>query len=567
MGEVIRRFETDRAGVSRFHDVAWSEARRERQREFLDSARRELDARPFDALPTDARIDWTLLRMHIADQQAKLRLEERQAGEIEPLMPFRRDIQAVLLGMLRMEPVDAQAAAAMLSGIPDRAKSVREAVERGRKPEEPPPADGVAPARLPVTPVVALRASKALSSLRWQLSRWNEFHAGYVPEFSWWTRKPYDAAVGAIDELATYLREDIAGQKGKPDDPLVGDPIGEEALLSDLATEVIPYTPRELIAIGDRELAWCQEELRKAASEMGLDDWRRAVDKVKDLHEPPGGQDELVRQQSEFVIAWLKERDLVNIPPLCEETWRLKMITPEQQRTWPYAVYFGQAMGVSYARDDMAHEDKVMSMRGNNRHFTRIVTPHELIPGHHLQGYYEDRVRPYRRMFSTPFLVEGWALYWEMLLWDENYARGPEDRIGMLFWRTHRCARITVSLRFHLGEMSPPEMIDFLIRNVGHERMAATSEVRRYISGDYSPLYQCGYMIGGLQLRALARELVDSGRMTRREFNEGVLSQGPIPIELVRAAMLDQPPSRDHAASWRFMGDPDAPQNPASTGN
>ena len=28
-----------------------------------------------------------------------------------------------------------------------------------------------------------------------------------------------------------------------------------------------------------------------------------------------------------------------------------------------------------------------MAMRGNNVHFTRIVTPHELIPGHHLQGF------------------------------------------------------------------------------------------------------------------------------------------------------------------------------------
>ena len=60
---------------------------------------------------------------------------------------------------------------------------------------------------------------------------------------------------------------------------------------------------------------------------------------------------------------------------------------------------------------------------------------HELIPGHHLQHYMLPRYRPYRSLFETPFWIEGWALYWEMLLWDLDFAHGPEDRVGMLFFR------------------------------------------------------------------------------------------------------------------------------------
>ncbi len=103
------------------------------------------------------------------------------------------------------------------------------------------------------------------------------------------------------------------------------------------------------------------------------------------------------------------------------------------QRTLPFASYGGQRMNVAYATQGMDHDRKLMSMRGNNIHFTRIVTPHELIPGHHLQSYMTARHNTHRRSFRTPFSVEGWALYWEMLLWDMGYARGPEDRIGMLF--------------------------------------------------------------------------------------------------------------------------------------
>ena len=231
------------------------------------------------------------------------------------------------------------------------------------------------------------------------------------------------------------------------------------------------------------------------------------------------------------------------------------MISERGQRTLPFASYGGQRMNVAYATQDMDHDRKLMSMRGNNIHFTRIVTPHELIPGHHLQAFMTARHNTHRRSFRTPFSVEGWALYWEMLLWDLGYARGPEDRIGMLFWRMHRGARIIVSLKFHLGQMSPPEMIDFLVDRVGHEREPATSEVRRYIGGGYGPLYQCAYMIGGLQLRALHAEVVGAGRMTNREFHDAVLKLGAIPGEMVRASLVDVPLKPDYAPQWKFAGD------------
>jgi uncharacterized protein (DUF885 family) len=72
----------------------------------------------------------------------------------------------------------------------------------------------------------------------------------------------------------------------------------------------------------------------------------------------------------------------------------------------------------------------------------------------------------------------------------------------------------------------------------------------------YSPLYQCAYMIGGLQLRALRRELVDTGKLTDREFHDALLTYGPIPVELIRATMLDLPLTPDTKPTWRFAGNP-----------
>jgi uncharacterized protein (DUF885 family) len=195
-----------------------------------------------------------------------------------------------------------------------------------------------------------------------------------------------------------------------------------------------------------------------------------------------------------------------------------------------------------------------MSMRGNNVHFARATVFHELIPGHHLQGFMSERYNPHRRPFATAFWTEGWAFYWEMVFWDLNFPRSPEDRVGMLFWRMHRAARIIFSLGFHLGTMTPQQCADFLVERVGHERANATAEVRRSFRGNYPPLYQIAYMIGGLQFRALRRELVDSGRMTERDFHDAGLRNGRVPVEMIRALITKQPLARDSATQWKFEG-------------
>jgi uncharacterized protein (DUF885 family) len=116
----------------------------------------------------------------------------------------------------------------------------------------------------------------------------------------------------------------------------------------------------------------------------------------------------------------------------------------------------------------------------------------------------------------------------------------------------HRCARIIFSISFHLEKMTAQECIDFLVSRVGHELNNATAEVRRSFETSYPPLYQCAYMLGGLQIRALHKKLVKSGKMTDRDFHDAVLKQNAIPIELIRAALINQPVSKNYTSEWRF---------------
>jgi uncharacterized protein (DUF885 family) len=100
--------------------------------------------------------------------------------------------------------------------------------------------------------------------------------------------------------------------------------------------------------------------------------------------------------------------------------------------------------------------------------------------------------------------------------------------------------------------MTPEEAIDFLVEKVGHERANATAEVRRSFNGSYPPLYQAGYMLGALQLRALHQEMVTRGKLSDRDFHDAVLKANQMPIELLRALLENQPLTRDYQAKWRF---------------
>jgi uncharacterized protein (DUF885 family) len=212
----------------------------------------------------------------------------------------------------------------------------------------------------------------------------------------------------------------------------------------------------------------------------------------------------------------------------------------------------GETISVSYPLSEMSHDQKLQTMRGNNIPFSRATVFHELIPGHELQGFMAARYHPERRLFSTAFYGEGWAVYWELLLYDRGFHGSAENRIGALFWRLHRCARIIFSLNFHLERWKPQQCIDYLVAEVGHERDNATAEVRRSFGTAYGPLYQAAYLLGALQLRELHRELTSGGKMSDRSFNDAVLKEGSMPITMLRAALTSQKLNPDYRPNWRF---------------
>jgi uncharacterized protein (DUF885 family) len=196
-------------------------------------------------------------------------------------------------------------------------------------------------------------------------------------------------------------------------------------------------------------------------------------------------------------------------------------------------------------------------MKGNNIPFARATVHHELIPGHNMQGFMSSRYGRHRGGIAGggPFWGEGWALYWELQLYERGFPKTPEDRVGFLVWRSHRCARIVFSLSYQMGQMMPQQCVDYLVANVGFERKNSEAEVLRSFNGSYAPLYQAAYLLGGIQLKKLHTDVVKAGKMPEKEFHDTIIRGGRMPIKMVRILVEDIPSlTRDNVPAWHFYG-------------
>jgi hypothetical protein len=478
---------------------------------------------------------------------------------MQPLIPFAAPIEALLDSKRTMQHPDSEKDAAALTALVKQIEVVRKLYDptprqRGDQTASEDAATNSKP-KPKVDPIVANRAVEATRQLSAELKDWYSQYNGYDPTFTWWVALPYKNADKALTEYSAFLKEKLIGIKADDKTTIIGDPVGREALLNELSDSMIPYTPEELIAIAQTEYDWCMREMLKASHEMGYgDDWHAAVEKVKQMHVPPGDQPDLIRKLVVEGSDFVKQNNLVTVPPLADETWTMIMMTPERQLVNPFFTG-GSQISVSFPTDTMTYEQREMSMRGNNIPFAHATAFHEMIPGHFLQFYMNSRYRTYRRPFSTPFWGEGNALYWEMLFYDKGFNRTPEERVGALVWRMHRSARVIFTMNFHLGKWTPQQCVQFLIDNVGFESENALAEVRRSFDGSVGPLYQCAYLMGGLEFRSMRHELVDSHKMTDREFNDAILHEGPMPIEMLRADLENGKLTADFQTTWRFYGD------------
>ena len=378
----IVRYLEDKSAIERRYEVRFSPARIERLTGFYLGWQTNLQKIPFADMNHEGQVDYIALRNRIEYDLEALRLEEERGEQIAPLLPFGDSLRLLQEDRHDRNRVHPRTAAGTLNSVANELSELTDELTAGTadRPED-------------ISPVVARRAAIQVVHLREVLADWNTFYDGYDPMFNFWIPEPYARVDAGLESYADAINEHLVGISEEDEAPIIGDPVLEEGLRADLTVEMIPYTAEELLRIGEREFEWIENQFRIVSNDMGFgDDWLGAMEHTKNLAPPPGEKPWVIFEIADYSEGFIEGLDNITMPALSREVWRLKMQTPERQLVNPFFTG-GEVTRVSYPTSGMAHEDKMMSMRGNTPHFNFGTVQHELVPGHHMQGFMSDAVQ------------------------------------------------------------------------------------------------------------------------------------------------------------------------------
>ena len=185
--------------------------------------------------------------------------------------------------------------------------------------------------------------------------------------------------------------------------------------------------------------------------------------------------------------------------------------------------------GKALRYDDFSHQGS-----------TWTLTAHESRPGHEMQfaAMIGAGVSQARAVFAFNSVnVEGWALYAEA----EMKPYLPLD--GQLFSlqaRLQRAARAFLDPMVNMDQITPEQVKDFLMDEVGLSEAMATQEMERYTFR--APGQATSYFYGYQRLMETrqAAEVVLREKFDRMAFNDFVLAQGLVPPRVLRKAVMEE---------------------------
>lgn len=175
------------------------------------------------------------------------------------------------------------------------------------------------------------------------------------------------------------------------------------------------------------------------------------------------------------------------------------------------------------------------------------LTAHEARPGHELQfdAMVERGISLARGLFAfNSTNVEGWGLYseWFMLPYM------PDDaKLVSLDYRLLRAARAFLDPELQQGKVTPAQAMQILEKDVVCSEAFATEEVERFTFR--SPGQAVSYFDGYTRLREIrtAAEKALGSKFNVQRFHDFILSQGLLPANLLRKAVLEDFVPRERA--------------------
>jgi uncharacterized protein (DUF885 family) len=258
-------------------------------------------------------------------------------------------------------------------------------------------------------------------------------------------------------------------------------------------------TPERILAEAERDYVAVRAEMVRLARELWPtwcsgrdlpdDDGalvRRVLDAIAAEH--PGAEEllDFCREENARIEAFCAERDLIG---LADEPLEIRW-TPVFMRSFggamlssPGPLDKGQKafFSITPMPEEWTDEQRESNLREDNDRMLRLLTIHEAVPGHYLQGVYANRCPSIvRAIFSSGLFAEGWAVYVTQVMMDVGY--GSDDPALMLVhWKFFLRAVINaiIDAKIHTQGMTGEEAVSLMVDGGFQEEAEAVAKFDR----------------------------------------------------------------------------------------
>lgn len=291
-------------------------------------------------------------------------------------------------------------------------------------------------------------------------------------------------------------------------------------------------TPAEIHAIGLKEVARIEGEMRVIAKRLGYADlpsFRAAVAKDPKLHPKDGA--ELVARYQSYVDGMRPE-----LPKLFGRLPKAKLVVVPMEA---FREQHDAAADYASGTPDGSRPGRININTYHARERSLIscesTAYHEAIPGHHMQISIAQELEglpEFRKEGGNSAYVEGWALYCEGLGKDLGFYKDPYSDYGRLSDEMLRAIRLVVDTGVHALHWTRQQMVDYFHAHGGNDEVEIQAETDRYIAW---PGQALAYKIGQLTiLRLRDRARAELGpKFDIRAFHDEVLGAGALPLDIL----------------------------------
>jgi uncharacterized protein (DUF885 family) len=302
-----------------------------------------------------------------------------------------------------------------------------------------------------------------------------------------------------------------------------------------------------LRARGQREYDRFAAELRRCAVEIdGTEDWPAVLARLNKDHPPtPEAMRQTYAEWTERARQFLKEHALVTFPAgeSCEVVpsppfQRPVLAVASYQAPPPFSALLKGHFFVPFPPDGASEAEIQQRLESNNYSGIPTTAVHEAYPGHHWHlVVMKGHPSPVRRSFRTPYFTEGWGLYAEQMMREQGFFADPRHEMFQYEAMLFRAARIVVDTSLHLGEMSVPQAVDFMMTRANMPEPTARAEVARYCAW---PTQASAYLTGCLEILRLRERYLAVPGASLRGFHDLLAGSGALPIALAEDVLLTE---------------------------